>query len=218
MKLTIFDLDNTLLAGDSDHTWGQFVVRKGLVDAESFSRQNDDFYRQYEQRTLDMHAYQRFVLTPLISLSPEARADLHREFMATLIQPMRLPKAEALIAEHKAAGDRLLIITATNAYVAGPIGPLIGIETVLATEPEAVNGQFTGAILGVPCYQQGKIQRLEAWLSQQAFTPTSTRFYSDSANDLPLLNYVDHPVAVDPDPTLRAHAEAQCWPIISLRD
>ncbi|MBX2809349.1 MAG: HAD-IB family hydrolase [Cellvibrionaceae bacterium] len=218
MKLTIFDLDNTLLAGDSDHSWGQFMVRKGLVHAETFARQNDDFYKQYEQRTLDMHAYQRFILTPLIPFTAAERQALHREFMASMIEPLRLPKAEALIAEHKTAGDRLLIITATNRYVAGPIGPLVGIDTLLATEPEEVNGHFTAAVTGIPCYQQGKIQRLQAWLSQQSFTPTEITFYSDSANDLPLLEYVDKPVAVDPDSTLRAHAENLVWPIISLRD
>ena len=217
MKLTIFDLDNTLLAGDSDYAWGQFLVDKGVVDAEKYTRENERFYQQYQQKTLDIHEYQRFVLTPLIALTEQQKTQLHREFMATVIQDLRLPKAEALIRQHQQAGDQLLIITATNRFIAGPIGPCWGIEQVLATEPEERDGVFTGAITGAPCFQEGKITRLQAWLTANQYAPESMTFYSDSINDLPLLEYVDRPVAVDPDPVLKAQAEQKQWPIISLR-
>ncbi len=217
MNLTIFDLDNTLLAGDSDHAWGEFLVNKGIVDAEHYSKENDRFYREYQNKTLDIHEYQRFVLTPLIPMSMEAREQLHNEFMSTVVAKLRLPKADALIQEHQGNGDMLIIITATNRFVAGPIGPWLGIDTVLATEPETIDGQLTGKLTGTPCFQKGKIARLKEWLKQENLAPKKVTFYSDSINDLPLLEYAHEPVAVDPDDTLKSHALDNNWPVISLR-
>ncbi|MGH1487574.1 MAG: HAD family hydrolase [Cellvibrionaceae bacterium] len=217
MNLTIFDLDNTLLAGDSDYAWGQFLVQKGIVDVDHYTRENDRFYEDYKRKTLDIHEYQRFVLAPLLDMSETEKQQLHQEFMLESINPLRLKKADKLIKDHEGAGDQLLIITATNSFIAGPIGPLLGIDTVLATEPEVVDGRFTGKIDGTPCFQGGKITRLQQWLREQQITPAQVTFYSDSINDLPLLEYADSPIVVDPDDSLRAHAQSVGWPVISLR-
>lgn len=218
MQLTIFDLDNTLLAGDSDYAWGQFLVEKTIVDAEYYASENERFYQDYQNRSLNIHDYQRFVLTPLIRMLPEEFTQLHREFMEQIIAPMRLSKADALIQHHRDNGDELMIITATNRLIAGPIGPILGIDIILATEPEFLEGTITGRITGTPCYQEGKIIRLQEWLSNQRQQPSHITFYSDSINDLPLLEYVDKPIAVDPDKPLKAHAELARWQIISLRN
>lgn len=217
MNLTIFDLDNTLIAGDSDYAWGQFLVAKGIVDAEFYTRENDRFYDDYKHKRLDIHEYQRFVLNPLMPMSPAEREGLHREFMDTVICELRLEKADRLIQKHQQQGDQLLIITATNRFIAGPIGPWLGIDKVLATEPEEVDGTFSGRIAGIPCYQEGKIKRLDEWLGTQDKVFEKTTFYSDSINDLPLLEQVDRPVAVDPDDALKQHADSKGWDIISLR-
>lgn len=217
MKLTIFDLDNTLLAGDSDYAWGQFLVEKEIVDAEHYTKANDRFYEDYKNKTLDIHEYQRFVLAPLIPMSIEQRESLHKEFMNSVITDLRLPKADELISKHKERGDTLLIITATNRFIAGPIGPWLGIENTLATEPEIINEKFTGNIFGTPCFQEGKISRLQQWLAKEKSHPDFITFYSDSINDLPLLDYADKPIAVDPDETLRAHALSADWEVMSLR-
>ncbi len=218
MNLAIFDLDNTLLAGDSDYTWGQFLVSKGIVDTEEYTQENDRFYEAYKNKTLDIYEYQRFVLKPLIPMSIAERQALHKEFMESVIATLRLDKADNLIRQHQEKGDHLLIITATNRFIAGPIGPWLGIETVLATEPEELNGSFTGEVSGTPCFQEGKITRLQQWLKQEALEPKEIIFYSDSINDLPLLNYADKAVAVDPDARLKEHAISAGWDIISLRD
>jgi len=217
VKLTIFDLDNTLLAGDSDYAWGQFLVEKDIVDAEHYTETNDRFYEDYKNKTLNIREYQRFVLTPLMVMSIEQRESLHQEFMSSVIAKLRLPKADALIKQHQERGDKLLIITATNRFIAGPIGPWLGIDEILATEPEIVNEQFTGNIFGTPCFQEGKISRLQQWLKKEKNSPDFITFYSDSINDLPLLDYADKPVAVDPDDKLRAHATSANWEIMSLR-
>jgi len=217
VNLTIFDLDNTLIAGDSDYAWGQFLVSKNIVDAEYYTKENDRFYEDYKNKTLDIHEYQRFVLTPLIPMDATTRARLHQEFMDTVITDLRLSKADALIEQHKQQGDRLLIITATNRFIAGPIGPWLGIEDILATQPEMINGQFTGNIDGTPCFQGGKIERLKQWLKEEGLSPEKITFYSDSINDLPLLEHADSPVAVDPDTLLEQHAQSSQWPILSLR-
>lgn len=216
-NLTIFDLDNTLLGGDSDHAWGEFLSAQGIVDRDQHMAANNRFYEQYNNQTLDIIEYQSFVLTPLIGMSQSDRDALHRQFMQEKINPMRLAKADALIAQHQQAGDLLLVITATNRFVAGPIIESMGIHHILATEPEIIDGVITGQILGVPCYQDGKITRLNEWLQQRALTPKCITFYSDSINDRPLLEVADKPVVVDPDDKLRDHALAVGWPIISLR-
>lgn len=218
MSLAIFDLDNTLLGGDSDHAWGDFLVRRGIVDAELYRTSNDLFYRQYQDGSLDIHAYLAFALEPLTRYSAAELADLHADFMRTTIAPLRLAKADALLAEHRARGDRLLIITATNAFITRPIARWLGIDDILATEPELRDGRYTGRITGTACFREGKVTRLHEWLRENEFDLAEASFYSDSQNDLPLLELVGRPVAVDPDDTLRAVATERGWSVISLRD
>lgn len=217
MSLAIFDLDNTLLGGDSDYLWGQFLVEQGRVDGAHYARENQRFYQAYEAGTLDIDEYQSFMLRPLTG-HPLAELQAWREqFIAEKIQPILLPKALELLNQHRVAGDRLVIITATNRFITAPIAERLGVAHLLATEPEMVNDRYTGRTVGIPCFQQGKVQRLNLWLAEQGLDLSDSWFYSDSHNDLPLLNRVTRPVAVDPDPTLAAHAQEQGWPIISLR-
>lgn len=218
MKLTIFDLDNTLLAGDSDYTWGNFLVEKGVVNADQYQLENEHFYLDYQRKTLDIFAYQRFVLTPLMGINVAEREALHAEFMQHCIIPLRQPKADALIEKHKALADTLLVITATNRFIAEPIVSMLNIDNLLATDPEIINDQFTGNIVGTPCFQEGKIARLKQWMDKNSEEYTEITFYSDSINDAPLLDFVDHGIAVDPDDDLHALALEKGWPIISLRD
>jgi len=218
MALAIFDLDNTLLNGDSDHAWGEFLVQQGLVDAQDYQQSNEAFYQQYQQGTLDIFAFLAFSLKPL---ADNNRADLdrwHRQFMTQVIAPMRQHKADQLLAKHRAQGDYLLIITATNAFVTAPIAQVLGVDHLLATEPELLDGVYTGAVSGVPCFQQGKVQRLDSWLAGSGHSLRDSYFYSDSINDLPLLELVEHPVVVDADPLLQAQAVARGWQQLSLRD
>ncbi len=222
MRLAIFDLDNTLIAGDSDHGWGEFMVNQGMVDAEVYKRTNDQFYADYERGEMDLEAYLNFSLEPLTHYSLDQLASLHQQFMRDVIAPMRLPKAEALLAKHRAEGDYLLIITSTNGFITKPIADSLGVDHILATDAEIIDERYTGRMTGTPCFQAGKITRLQQWLQQAAdygFNGdlTDCYFYSDSINDLPLMQEVDHPVAVDPDERLRQHAEQQGWPVISLR-
>ena len=218
VSLAIFDLDNTLLAGDSDHAWGEFLVRRGIVDGDHYRASNDLFYRQYQNGTLDIHAYLAFALEPLTRHSPAALQALHAEFMRSVIAPLRLRKADALLAEHRARGDTLLIITATNAFITRPIAAWLEVDAILATEPERRGGHYTGKIIGTACFREGKVTRLHEWLAEHPFDLADASFYSDSQNDLPLLELVGKPVAVDPDDILRQTAALRGWPIISLRD
>jgi HAD superfamily hydrolase (TIGR01490 family) len=217
MALAIFDLDNTLLAGDSDHLWGQFLVAQGLVDGDAFAQANDAFYRDYQQGTLDIDAFLRFALRPLRDHPPALMESLRARFVAERIAPLMLPAARALIDDHRAAGDTLLIITASNTFITAPIAALFGVPNLIATDPEVRDGRFTGAVAGIPSFRSGKVVRLEAWLAAQGETLAGSSFYSDSHNDLPLLERVDRAVAVDPDPLLRAAALARGWAILSLR-
>lgn len=217
MQLAIFDLDNTLLAGDSDHAWGEYLVTRGLVDAEHYKAENDRFYASYCAGQLDIIAYSEFVFAFLAQHEPTYLQQLHREFMRDVIEPLMLPKAQALVDQHRQQGDRLLIITATNRFITEPIAAAFGISELLATEPEQINGRYTGKVNGVPCYQAGKITRYQQWLSEQQQSFSSAWFYSDSRNDLPLLQVVEHPVAVNPDPVLAEHAQQHGWPILDLR-
>ncbi len=217
MPLALFDLDNTLLAGDSDYLWGQFLVERGLVDRDHYERENERFYRDYREGCLDIRAFLRFALAPLAA---HPVPDLHawREaFLTEKIDPIILGQARALVERHRAAGDLLLLITATNAFVTAPIAERFGIPHLIATEPEQADGRYTGEVAGTPAFREGKVQRLEAWLRQTGEGLAGSSFYSDSHNDIPLLQRVDHPVAVDPDPELRRHAEGLGWPVISLR-
>ena len=217
MALAIFDLDNTLIGGDSDHLWGQFVCAKGLVDSEEFSALNDQFYEDYQSGNLDIAAYLRFALAPLKGQPLDVLAEWHRDFMSTMIAPVMLPKARQLIANHRDRRDNLLIITATNEFITRPIAAALGIDDILACEAEIVDGLYTGEPTGTPSYKEGKITRLEEWLRGRDISLDGAYFYSDSHNDLPLLEQIDKPVAVDPDDTLLARAKEAGWPIISLR-
>lgn len=218
MALAIFDLDNTLLAGDSDHAWGEFLIEQGLADAVEHRRRNDAFYADYQRGALDIEAYVAFALGPVMEMPTEQLAALHRRFMASHIAPMRLTAAEQLLALHRTRGDTLMIITATNSVVTGPIAAALEVPILLATDPEWREGRLTGRIAGTPCFQGGKVTRLQQWLVENpGHDLTGSWFYSDSHNDLPLLEVVEHPVAVDPDPRLAAEAEARGWRIISLR-
>lgn len=218
MSLAIFDLDNTLLGGDSDHAWGQFLVDRGIVDADYYRASNDLFYRQYQSGELDISAYLAFALEPLTRHDPAQLEQWHAEFMRDVITPLRLARADALLAEHRAAGDYLLIITATNGFVTRPIAAALGVDDILATDPELRDGRYTGAIVGTPSFREGKVTRLREWLVEHPFELADSYFYSDSQNDLPLLEMVGKPIAVDPDDILRQVAGERGWPIISLRD
>lgn len=216
MALAIFDLDHTLLSGDSDHAWGQYLVDRNLVDPADHQRRNDYFYEQYKAGTLDIHEYLNFALKPLTEHPLALMLEERNTFLKERITPLISQKSYDLIAKHKAAGDTLLIITATNGFVTYPIAEILGIEHIIAPEPEFVDGAYTGGIVGIPSFQHGKVTRLNDWLEQQQLDLQGSYFYSDSHNDLPLLEVVDHPIAVDPDDTLKARAQQQGWPIISL--
>lgn len=217
MNLALFDLDNTLLAGDSDFEWAQFLIEQGVLDREVYEARNQEFYDQYKAGTLDIHAFLDFQLKPL-SRHPRAVLDQwHGEYMKQKIHPMLRASARALVDKHK--NDVRVVITATNSFVTAPIAREFGIEHLIATEPEHRNGEFTGGVAGIPCFREGKLTRLDAWLAARGETLRSYQqswFYSDSHNDLPLLAAVSHPVVVDPDAQLRAHAQAAGWPVISL--
>lgn len=220
MKLALFDLDNTLLNGDSDFEWSQFLIRIGILDRELFEVKNQTFYDQYKAGTLDIHEFLDFQLKPLSRHSRKTLDEWHDQFMRESVLPMVTQKARDLVRQHLAAGDVCVIITATNSFVTGPIAREFGIENLIATEPEHVGGEFTGRVADVPCFREGKITRLNNWLTERGWTLESfedSTFYSDSLNDLPLMRQVRHPVAANPDETLRGHAEQHGWRIISLR-
>jgi HAD superfamily hydrolase (TIGR01490 family) len=217
LSLAIFDLDNTLLAGDSDYLWGQFLVDQGIVDRDYYEGTNARFYEQYREGTLDIAEFLGFALKPLADNAPEQLYAWRREFLDTRIKPIMLEAAHGLIARHRAAGDTLMVITATNRFVTEPIVDLYGIEHLIATTPEFRDGRYTGKFEGEPCFQAGKVKRLQDWLEESGEDLAGSWFYSDSHNDLPLLEQVENPVAVDPDATLAAISAERGWPIISLR-
>jgi HAD superfamily hydrolase (TIGR01490 family) len=220
MNLALFDLDNTLLAGDSDYEWAQFLIAKGVVDAKIHAEKNDQFFEQYKAGTLDIHAFLDFQLAPL---SRHPRAQLmqwHADFMRTRILPLVTPAARMLVAQHAANGDLMCVVTATNSFVTTPIAFAFGIPHLIGTIPATHMGEFTGKVQGIPSFREGKITRVEAWLEAMGFWWTNFErswFYSDSLNDLPLLEKVTDPIAVDADATLRAVAVKNNWPHISLR-
>lgn len=218
MKLALFDLDNTLLAGDSDFEWAQFLIHKGVLDREVYEARNQAFYDQYKAGTLDIHEFLEFQLRPL-SRHPRAQLDVwHREYMATRIIPMIAPGTAALLDKHRE--HTRVIITATNSFVTAPIAAHLGVPHLIATEPERVDGEFTGNVAGTPSFKEGKVMRLESWLAERGadwVAVADSWFYSDSHNDLPLMERVRNPVAVDPDDILRRHAQGRGWPVISLR-
>lgn len=218
MRLALFDLDNTLLGGDSDHAWGDYLCERGILDTATYKTRNDEFYQDYLAGTLNLTDYLNFSLEILGSTEIAQLDAWHRDFMRDCIEPIILPKALELIAKHREAGDKLVVITATNRFVTGPIVERLGIETLLATECEMVDGRYTGRTTDVPCFREGKVTRLNRWLEENQLSLEDSYFYSDSLNDLPLLEKVANPVAVDPDPKLRAEAESRGWPVITLRN
>lgn len=217
MNLALFDLDNTLLAGDSDFEWAQFLIEQGVLDREKYEARNQEFYDQYKAGTLNILEFLDFQLKPLAQHPRAVLDQWHGVYMQKKIQPMMRESARALVARH--AGDLRVMITATNSFVTAPIARLFGIEHLIATEPEQRDGEFTGGVSGLPCFKEGKPKRLQAWLAARGETLQSfgkSWFYSDSHNDLPLMLLVSDPVAVDPDDKLRAHAVAAGWPVMSL--
>jgi HAD superfamily hydrolase (TIGR01490 family) len=220
MTLCLFDLDHTLLAGDSDYEWGQFLVDRGVLARDAYEAQNAAFFEQYKAGTLDIHEYLGFALRPLAAHTAADLARWHAEFMHGRILPMITPRARALVQGHLDAGDLCAVVTATNSFVTAPIVREFGIPHLIATEPETANGRFTGRVAGTPCFREGKIRRVEEWLAglgRRLEDYAASSFYSDSHNDLPLLERVRRPVAVDPDSQLAAEAARRGWPVISLR-
>lgn len=217
MALAIFDLDNTLLGGDSDYLWGRFLVERGIVDEGAYERENQRYYADYVAGRLDIQAFLNFALAPLAAHPLDQLIIWRHEYLREKIAPILLPAAHDLLAAHRAAGDTLLIITATNSFIAAPIARDLGVIHLIATEPELCGDRYTGRVAGVPAFREGKVTRLQAWLHMTGYTLADASFYSDSHNDLPLLERVARPVAVDPDATLASHAKAKGWPIISLR-
>jgi HAD superfamily hydrolase (TIGR01490 family) len=220
MRLALFDLDNTLLAGDSDFEWGQFLVDRGVLERQAYEAQNREYYEQYVAGTLDIHEYLGFALRPLAAHSAADLGRWHDEFMRLRIRPMMLPAARALVRRHGDAGDLCAIITATNSFVTAPIAREFGVPHLIATEPEMHEGRYTGRLAGTPCFREGKITRLQGWLAGMGRTLaefSESVFYSDSHNDLALLERVSRPVAVDPDDALGAEAAKRGWAVISLR-
>jgi HAD superfamily hydrolase (TIGR01490 family) len=220
MRLALFDLDNTLLTGDSDYEWGQFLVDRGVLERAVYEAQNRQYYDQYVRGTLDIHEYLGFALRPLAEHSPADLERWHAEFMRERIRPMITAAARELVRRHTGVGDLCAIITATNSFVTAPIARELGVAHLIATEPESRDGRFTGRVAGTPCFREGKLRRLDEWLASQGRRLDQfavSAFYSDSHNDLPLLERVTRPVAVDPDEPLAAEAARRGWAVISLR-
>ena len=221
-RLALFDLDNTLLCGDSDHAWGEYLIDRGLVSAIEHGKRNDEFYRQYQDRTLDIHEYVRFTLAPVMHLSQPELASMHREFTQKFIRPLILPKAVALVNQHLAAGDYCVIITATNSFITKPIAQMFGVDKLIATDLVVQSDRFTGEILGTPCFQSGKVDKLVQWLNSEVAISAELQlqesiFYSDSINDFPLLQQVKEAVVVDGDEMLIDEANRRNWSCVSLR-
>lgn len=218
MALAIFDLDNTLLNADSDYLWGQFLAQQGHVDRTFYEKENQRFYDEYTAGTLDIFEFLEFSLAPLAKIEMNELEQMHNQFMQECILPVITNKSRALIQQHVDKKDTLLIITATNLFITAPIAKELGIQNIIATEPEIINNRYSGKVSGTPCFREGKVEKLTDWLKQTGGNLADSCFYSDSHNDLPLLEMVKRPIAVDPDDTLRSHAEMKGWDIISLRD
>ncbi len=218
MSLAIFDLDNTLISDDSDYLWGQFLVDQGIVDKEQYEQANAKFYDDYKQGTLDIVEFLDFSLAPLAQNDPEQLYQWRSQFVEEIIKPVVLKPAIRLVNKHRFKGDTVMVITATNRFVTEPIVKLFGIDILLATTPEFVNGRYTGKFEGTPCFQEGKVHLLNEWLEKSNETMENSCFYSDSYNDLPLLKLVETAIVVDPDEKLRDHATKENWRCISLRD
>ncbi|WP_107855402.1 histidinol-phosphatase [Neisseria weaveri] len=220
-NLAIFDLDNTLINTDSDHSWPQYLMNKGLVDVEYTRAQNDKFYQDYQNGCLDIDAFLKFHLEPLSRFSMEELAEMHKEFVAEFIAPHISTMAKMLVQSHRDAGDELLVISSTNEFIITPICHLFGIENIIGTQLEiGADGRYTGNYIGTPSLKEGKITRLNQWLEARGESMDSygkVYFYSDSKNDLPLLCLVSDAVAVNPDADLQQEAIAKGWPVLSFK-
>lgn len=216
MALALFDLDKTLLNGDSDFEWGQFLVNKKLVNEEEYEKANKYFYEEYQRGTLDIIEFCAFSFKPLSELGLAKLKELHAEFMQSVIIPMVRSQSQATIDKHHAKGDISIMITATNSFITQPIADYFGIQHLIATEPKIVNGNYTTEIEGTPCFQEGKVKRLNEWMKIHHADLSGSYLYSDSMNDVPLLEAVDNAIAVQPDDTLLAIAKERNWPVISL--
>ena len=220
MNLALFDLDNTLLAGDSDYNWSLFLIREGLLDAKTHHDRNEQFYADYKNGSLDIVEFLKFQLIPLSQHKKSFLDELHLKYMQEVIRPMMTHKAQALVDSHKAAGDLCVVITATNSFVTKPIATTYGIEHLIGSDPEMLDGQYTGGVTGVPSFQAGKVTRINQWLAERGKKLNDfevSYFYSDSHNDLPLMQLVTNPVAVDADEILTVYAQEHAWPQMSLR-
>jgi HAD superfamily hydrolase (TIGR01490 family) len=216
MTLAIFDLDHTLINGDSDHLWGEYMVENGIVDEQTYRQRNDVFYQDYQRGTLDNDQYLAFALEPLTHYSIDELHAWRADYVEKWIRPLIAPGTARLLDEHRHSNHQLMIISATNLFVSEPIGQMLGVTTVLATEPEIIANRYTGRFLGTPTYQQGKVTVLREWAANNNHDLVGAYFYSDSLNDLALLEQVDNPVTVNPDDDLKLIAEARAWKIIDL--
>lgn len=217
MKLAIFDLDNTLICDDSDNLWGEFLTEKSYIDSDAYKKGHERFYEQYNNGTLDIYEFLEFQLKVLADNNRDILDTWRNNFIEEKIKPIVLPKAIELVEDHRQKGHELLIITATNRFITEPIAKLYNIEELIACEPEMIDGEYTGKVIGIPSFAEGKVTRLHKWLESQQDKVEEIWFYSDSHNDIPLLKEVDHAIAVDADEKLIEEAKKQDWPIISLR-
>ena len=220
MNLALFDLDNTILAGDSDYNWSRFLIQEGYLDGANHAEKNEKFYADYKAGTLDIYAFVEFQFKPLARNPRSILNQLLKKYVEEVIKPMITEKAYALVRKHREEGDLLIVITATNSFITQPIAALFGIENLIGTDPEEKEGEFTGKVSGLPSFKEGKVTRLEAWLKNKNLSLADFKksyFYSDSHNDLPLMQKVTHPVAVDSDDILTEYAKSKGWPQISLR-
>lgn len=220
MNLALFDLDNTILAGDSDYNWSRFLIQEGYLDGAIHAEKNEKFYADYKAGTLDIYAFVEFQFKPLARNPRTVLNQLLKKYVEEVIKPMITEKARALVKRHQEEGDLIIVITATNSFITKPIAELFGIENLIGTDPEEKEGEFTGKVSGLPSFKEGKVTRLEAWLKGKNLSLASfekSYFYSDSHNDLPLMQKVTHPVAVDSDDILSEYAKSKGWPQISLR-
>jgi HAD superfamily hydrolase (TIGR01490 family) len=220
LNLALFDLDNTILAGDSDYNWSRFLIQEGYLDGAIHAEKNEKFYADYKAGTLDIYAFVEFQFKPLARNPRTVLNQLLKKYVEEVIKPMITEKARALVKRHQEEGDLIIVITATNSFITKPIAELFGIENLIGTDPEEKEGEFTGKVTGLPSFKEGKVTRLEAWLKGKNLLLTSfekSYFYSDSHNDLPLMQKVTHPVAVDSDDVLSEYAKSKGWPQISLR-
>ena len=220
LQLAIFDLDNTLLNGDSDYNWSLFLIEHGVLDSDLYKERNEQFFKEYQSGNLDVFAYCEFQFKTLKDNPRELLDELRSDYVKKIINPMITKEAKDLVESHRKENHKLLIITATNSYITRPIADLFGIEDLIGTDLEELNGEFTGKVSGLPSFQEGKIIRLNSWLEKRGLIfeeLEKTFFYSDSMNDIPLLEKVSNPVAANPDEILEKKAIKENWPIIYLR-